>query len=469
MAGPVGPLADAVVIAYTVAAALFALSLLWMGHVPTSRRGNTAAGAGMVIAVGATLAAFPVARADLLAIALLAGAAIGIPISRGIPMTAVPQRTALSHAFGSLAVALVGVAEVMDNSPDIHPATMAVLAVEMVLGFLTFTGSTIAFAKLQDVLSGRPFIYPARRVVTPALLAVAGVSAAMLAADPSSTWLLLPMAAAALAFGFLMVMAIGGADMPTVIAILNSFAGLSAAGLGFVLNNKLLIVAGTLDGASGFILAIAMCKAMNRSFTNVLFGGLGSKVEAAGSAAATGRQAQVFTAEDAAIVLGQARLVVVVPGYGMAVAQAQHVVKELGDVLASKGTDVKFAIHPVAGRMPGHMNVLLAEANVPYDQLWEMERANAVLPEADVALVVGANDVTNPASRNRPESPLYGMPILDVDKAKAVIVVKRSLGAGFSGADNELFYLPRTMMVLGDAKKVLMDVLAALKGSSGGG
>jgi NAD(P) transhydrogenase subunit beta len=268
---------------------------------------------------------------------------------------------------------------------------------------------------------------------------------------------------AALAFGLLMVMAIGGADMPTVIAILNSFAGLSAAGLGFVLNNKLLIVAGTLDGASGFILAVLMCKAMNRSFTAVLFGGMGAKVEAAGSAAAEGRSAQVYTPEDAAIVLSQARLVVIVPGYGMAVAQAQHVVKELADQLRATGCQVVFAVHPVAGRMPGHMNVLLAEANVPNDDLWDMDRANAALPETDVALVVGANDVTNPASRNRPESPLYGMPILDVDKARAVVFIKRSLGSGFAGVDNELFYLPRTMMVLGDAKKVLTEVLVGLK------
>jgi NAD(P) transhydrogenase subunit beta len=460
---PTGLLGDAVLLAYTGAAALFALSLLWMSQVPTARRGNFAAGLGMLAAVAATLVAFHVSRVDLVVVGIVLGAAVGIPISVGIPMTAVPQRTALSHAFGSLGVALVGTADVLQNSPDIHPATLAVLAGEMVLGFLTFTGSVIAFAKLQEWLPGRPWLYPGRGVVTPALLVVAGICAAALVADPSSTWLLAPMAAAALGFGFLMVMAIGGADMPTVIAILNSFAGMSAAGLGFVLNNKLLIVAGTLDGASGFILAVAMCKAMNRSFAGVLFGGLGAKVEAAGSAAAAGRSAQVFAPEDAAIVLGQSRLVVIVLGYGMAVAQAQHVVKELSDALAARGTEVEFAVHPVAGRMPGHMNVLLAEANVPYEKLWEMERANAALPEADVALVVGANDVTNPAARNRPESPLYGMPILDVDKAKAVIFVKRSLGAGFSGADNELFYLPRTMMVLGDAKKVLTDVLAALK------
>jgi NAD(P) transhydrogenase subunit beta len=343
---------------------------------------------------------------------------------------------------------------------------MGVLAVEMILGFLTFTGSVVAFGKLQDLLPGKPLLLPGRRVLTPAVLAAAGLAAALLVADPSQTWLLWPLAAAALAFGVLMVMAIGGADMPTVIAILNSFAGISAAGLGFVLNSKLLIVAGTLDGSSGFILAVVMCKAMNRSFAAVLFGGMGAKVEAAGAAAAGGRQAQVFAPEDAAVVLGQARLVVIVPGYGMAVAQAQHVVKELADALAARGARVAYAIHPVAGRMPGHMNVLLAEANVPYDDLWEMERANAELPDTDVALVVGANDVTNPASRNRPESPLYGMPILDVDKARTVLFVKRSLGSGFAGVDNELFYLPRTMMVLGDAKKVLTQTLTALKGGA---
>jgi H+-translocating NAD(P) transhydrogenase subunit beta len=303
--------------------------------------------------------------------------------------------------------------------------------------------------------------------VSIAILVVAAAVAVFLVAEPSQTFALPIMAAFALAFGFLLVMGIGGADMPTVIAILNSYTGMSAAGLGFVLNNKLLIVAGSLDGSSGFVLALIMSQAMNRSFTNVLFGGVGAKVVkgAPGAAAVQARPVQSLTADDAATILENARSVVIVPGYGMAVAQAQHTVKEVTDLLQERGIDVKYGIHPVAGRMPGHMNVLLAEANVPYDQLWEMEKINPLFPETDVAVVVGANDVTNPAARTKPDSPLYGMPIMNVDKAKTVIFIKRSMSPGFSGSDNELFYLPNTWMIFGDAKKVLSDLAAALKKS----
>ena len=446
---------------YVVSAVLFVLSLKFMADVRTSRAGNFCGVAGMIVAIGATLLAYQTQDTELLIGAVVIGAVIGAPIGLKVAMTAVPQRTAMSHAFGSLAVALVGAAEYYRSAPAIDAFTLSVLSGEMVLGFLTFTGSTIAFAKLQGLISGKPLLYRGRIFVSMGTLAVAVAASVYLVANPGQGAALLVLAGAALLFGFLLVIAIGGADMPTVIAILNSFAGISAAALGFVLDNRLLIVAGTLDGSSGLILGIIMSRAMNRSFTNILFGGVGATtVSASGSAA---RVAQTYTADDVALILRDARSVIIAPGYGMAVAQAQHAVKELADALQARGIDVKYAIHPVAGRMPGHMNVLLAEAQVPYDQLWEMDRVNPLFPGTDVSIVVGANDVTNPAARTRPDSPLYGMPILDVDKARTVVFIKRSMGPGFSGVDNDLFYLPNTMMVLGDAKKVLTDLLAAMR------
>jgi NAD(P) transhydrogenase subunit beta len=446
---------------YVVSAVLFVLSLKFMAEVRTSRLGNLSGVAGMGLAIGATLLAYQSQNTGLLIGAVVVGAVVGSPIGLKVAMTAVPQRTAMSHAFGSLAVALVGAAEYYRQAPSIDPITLSVLSGEMVLGFLTFTGSCIAFAKLQGLISGRPILYRGRMVASLGTLAVAIASAVYLVANPGQELILLLVAGAALLFGFLLVIAIGGADMPTVIAILNSFAGISAAALGFVLNNRLLIVAGSLDGSSGLILGIIMSKAMNRSFTNILFGGVGAIVASGGATEA--KVAQTYTPDDVAIVLRDARSVIIAPGYGMAVAQAQHVVKELADVLQARGIDVKYAIHPVAGRMPGHMNVLLAEAQVPYEQLWEMEKVNPLFPETDVAIVVGANDVTNPAARTKADSPLYGMPILNVDKSRTVVFVKRSMGPGFSGVDNDLFYLPNTMMVLGDAKKVLTDLLASVR------
>jgi NAD(P) transhydrogenase subunit beta len=448
---------------YVLSVVLFALSLKFMSQVRTSRLGNLSGVLGMVSAIAGTLLAYQVHQVDLLVGAVVIGAVIGSPIGLKVAMTAVPQRTAMSHAFGSLAVALVGAAEYYQDAATIDPASLAVLCGEMVLGFLTFTGSCMAFAKLQGLISGRPVLFRGRSVVNIAVLAGAAGTAVYLVANPLFGGLVPVMAFLALLFGFLLVLGIGGADMPTVIAILNSFAGLSAAALGFVLDNKLLIVAGSLDGSSGLILALIMSQAMNRSFTNILFGGFGavSTTEQQPSAQA-GRTVQSYTVEDAAVALQSARSVVFVPGYGMAVAQAQHAVKELADVLEGRGIDVKYAIHPVAGRMPGHMNVLLAEAQVPYDQLWEMDRINPLFAETDVAVVVGANDVTNPAARTKPDSPLYGMPILDVDKAKTVVFVKRSTSPGFAGVENELFYLPNTMMVFGDAKKVLTELVAAV-------
>ncbi len=446
---------------YVLSAVLFVLSLKFMSDVRTSRAGNFCGVAGMAVAIGATLLAYQTRNTGLLIGAVVIGAVVGTPIGLKVAMTAVPQRTAMSHAFGSLAVALVGAAEYYGSAPAIDAFTLSVLCGEMVLGFLTFTGSTIAFAKLQGIISGKPLLYRGRMYVSMGTLAAAVAASVYLVANPAQSVALLVLAGAALLFGFLLVIAIGGADMPTVIAILNSFAGISAAALGFVLDNRLLIVAGTLDGSSGLILGIIMSRAMNRSFTNILFGGVGAvKASAAGAA---NRVAQTYTAEDVATILRDARSVIIAPGYGMAVAQAQHAVKELADALQARGIDVKYAIHPVAGRMPGHMNVLLAEAQVPYDQLWEMDRVNPLFPGTDVSIVVGANDVTNPAARTRQDSPLYGMPILDVDKARTVVFIKRSMGPGFSGVDNDLFYLSNTMMVLGDAKRVLTDLLAALR------
>jgi NAD(P) transhydrogenase subunit beta len=450
---------------YVVAIIFFAISIRGLSEVKTSRYGNWLAAAGMGVAIVATLSAYAVQRTDLLVIAVAVGAIVGAPIALKVPMTAVPQRTAVSHAFGSLAVALVGTAEYYQRLPGIDSYTMTVLTAEMILGYLTFMGSCIAFAKLQGLIPGRPFVYGGRNFVSLSVLGVAVILGIYLIANPTQSFVLPIMAGFALLFGLLLVMAIGGADMPTVIAILNSYAGMSAAALGFVLNNQVLIVAGALDGSSGFILAVIMSQAMNRSFTNVLFGGVGAVTSsaAAGPAAAGGRTAAAYTVDDVATILDSARSVVFVPGYGMAVAQAQHVVKEIADILEAKGIDVKYGIHPVAGRMPGHMNVLLAEAQVPYDQLWEMDRINPLFPETDVVIVVGANDVTNPAARTRPDSPLFGMPIMNVDKAKTVVFVKRSMSPGFAGVENELFYLPNTMMVFGDAKKVLADLVASLK------
>ena len=450
---------------YLVGAALFVLSIKWMGQVRTSRRGNWAGSLAMVLAVAGTLMAITFSGTSYawIGAAVVLGAVIGVPMAVLMPMTAVPQRTALSHAFGGLAAGLVGTAEYLENAPNIPKFVMGALGAEMLLGYLTFTGSLLAFGKLQEIIPTRPIIYPGRNVVTMGTLLLAIASAVYLVINPGQEIALYVLMATSLAFGLFLVMPIGGADMPTVIAILNAYAGLSAAAMGFVLNNKLLIIAGALDGSSGLILSILMCKAMNRSFANVLFGGVGQIVAKATGNDGPAKQVKAYTVEDAVTMLEDARLVIVVPGYGMAVAQAQHAVKELASVLAARGTDVKFAIHPVAGRMPGHMNVLLAEADVSYDQLLELEHVNPLFPEADMAIVLGANDVVNPAARNKPDSPLYGMPILEVDKARTIMIIKRSMNPGFAGIDNDLFYLENTMMVFGDAKKVMTEIVADFK------
>jgi NAD(P) transhydrogenase subunit beta len=446
--------------AYLTATALFILSLIWMSSPKTARRGVRAGEVGMVLAIGGTLLHQGIVDYTWILIALVLGSIIGVPLGL-VQMTAVPQRTALSHAFGALCVTLVGTAEFYLQAPGVERFTMAVLAAEVVLGSLTFTGSLMAAGKLQEVLPQRPITYRGQNVVNLGLLALALVLAAVLVIDPSKTWLFPAILVIPLAFGVLMIIPIGGADMPTVISLLNSYAGLSAAAMGFVLDNKLLIVAGALDGASGFILSVNMAKAMNRSFTNVLFGAFG-QVQATAAGEAVERPVRSATAEEAAALLAAANSVVIVPGYGMAVAQAQHKVRELFDALGRRGIDVKFGIHPVAGRMPGHMNVLLAEADIPYDKLLDMEEINGDLPQTDVALIIGANDVTNPSARDDPNSPIYGMPILEVDRARTVMVIKRGMSPGFAGIDNPLYYLDHTLMLFGDARSFVSDIVREL-------
>ena len=449
-------------VAYLIATALFVLSLKWLSSPTTARRGVFAGEAGMLLAVAGTLLHKGIVDYKWVAIALVLGTIIGIPLGK-VQMTAVPQRTALSHAFGALCVTLVGTAEFYLRAPNIAPFMMAVLSMEVILGSLTFTGSLMAAGKLQEVLPQRPITYKGQNFVNLGLLGLSVVIAIILVIHPEQTRLFPAMIIIPLFFGVMMVIPIGGADMPTVISLLNSYAGLSAAAMGFVLSSKLLIIAGALDGSSGFILSVIMSKAMNRSFTNVLFGGFG-QIQVTAGGAKEAPPVRSATPEEAAGILAAASKVVIVPGYGMAVAQAQHKVREMYDALTKKGVDVTFGIHPVAGRMPGHMNVLLAEADIPYDKLLEMDQVNGDLPQTDVALIIGANDVTNPAARTDPGSPIYGMPILDVDKARTVMVIKRSMATGFAGIDNPLYYLDKTLMLFGDAKSFVGSIVRELTG-----
>ena len=460
-------------VAYIVASCLFILALHWMNTPATARNGVYAGVAGTAIAILTTWADPSVIHHVWIIVAIAAGFAVGIPLSR-VPLTAVPQRTALSHAFGGIAAGLVGTAEYylrLGSEPAwLTPFHMVALIAEIVLGYLTFTGSLMAAGKLQEVkwVPQRPVTYPGQNLVNLVLFLATVALAAALAMHPTAAWapFLFPVVILfALMFGVLLIIPIGGADMPTVIAILNSYAGLSAVAMGFVLDSKLLITAGALDGSSGLILAIIMCKAMNRSFTNVLFGAFGQvqQVKAGGEQ----KQYKSETPEGAAQVLEQASFVVIIPGYGMAVAQAQHKVRELYDQLKKRGVTVKFAIHPVAGRMPGHMNVLLAEADIPYTDLVEMDDINHDMPQADVALVVGANDVVNPAAHDDKSSPIYGMPIIEASKARTIFAIKRSKSPGFAGIDNDLYFSDRTWMLFGDAKVVIGELVKELSGGSG--
>ena len=450
---------------YLAAAALFILSLRWLSDPKTARRGVGAGVAGMAAAIVGTLLHPEIVNFTWIVVAFVVGTAIGVPLSR-VPLTAVPQRTALSHAFGGLAAGLVGTAKysLWLHDGELTTFRMGAIGVEVILGFVTFTGSLMAAGKLMEIVPTRPMTYRGQNVINLGFLAVAAGAAVVLLFKPDM-WQLFPaIIVLSLLFGVLLIMPIGGADMPTVISLLNAYAGLAAVAMGFVLENKVLITAGALDGSSGLILSIIMCRAMNRSFSNVLFGAFGQVQTTA--AAGEARTVKSGTPRDAADLLENASRVVIVPGYGMAVAQAQHRVREIYDQLTRRGIDVKFAIHPVAGRMPGHMNVLLAEAEVPYDALIEMDEINRDLPQTDVVLVVGANDVVNPAARHDSKSPIYGMPIIDADRAKFVIANKRSMNPGFAGIDNELYYADNTLMLFGDAKAVLGDVVKALAGDS---
>jgi NAD(P) transhydrogenase subunit beta len=448
--------------AYLIASALFIFSLKWMSSPATARHGIWAGEIGMVLAIAGTLLHHGIVDYKWIAVGLVLGSGIGIPLGM-VQMTAVPQRTALSHAFGALCVTLVGTAEFYLGTQNNSKFGLSVLSMEVILGGLTFTGSLMAAGKLQEILPQRPITYKGQNFVNFLLFVVAVGSAVWLVLHPEAKQLFPVVVGVSLLFGILLVIPIGGADMPTVISLLNGYAGLSAAAMGFVLQNKLLIIAGALDGSSGLILSVIMSKAMNRSFSNVLFGAFG-QVQAAAAGAQEAKPVRSATPEEAAAILSAANKVVIVPGYGMAVAQAQHKVRELYDILTKKGIDVRFAIHPVAGRMPGHMNVLLAEADIPYDRLIEMDEINGDFPQTDVALVIGANDVTNPAARNDQSSPIFGMPILDVDRAHTVMVIKRGMSPGFAGIDNPLYYLPNNLMLFGDAKKFVGDIVRELSG-----
>ena len=458
-------------VTYLAATALFVFALHWMNGPKTARRGVFAGVGAMSLGIVGTLLTPGLVNWGWITVAVALGFALGIPLS-WVPLTAVPQRTALSHAFGGLAAGLVGTAKyylwLSEGPENLTALRMSAIIAEIILGYLTFTGSLMAAGKLQEVkwIPQRPVTYPFQNASNLGLLGIAVVCGVALVFQPTQLSYLFPVIIVlSLAFGVLLIIPIGGADMPTVISLLNSYAGLSAVAMGFVLDNKLLVTAGALDGSSGLILSIIMCRAMNRSFTNVLFGAFGQvqQKKAAGEQKAVKQE----TSEGAAQAMEQASLVVIVPGYGLAVARAQQRVRELYDQLTRRGVDVKFAIHPVAGRMPGHMNVLLAEADIPYDRLVEMSEINHDMPQCDVCLVIGANDVVNPAARHDRTSPIFGMPIIDADKAKMCLAIKRTMNPGFAGIDNELYSADRTYMLFGDAKAVVGDLVKQLSGGSG--
>ncbi|HSP96830.1 MAG TPA: NAD(P)(+) transhydrogenase (Re/Si-specific) subunit beta [Candidatus Dormibacteraeota bacterium] len=451
--------------AYILSAAMFILGLKGLSSPKFARAGMLLAAYGMALAVIGTLFHSHIVNYTWIAIGMVIGATAGGWMGLRIPMTAVPQRTALSHSLGALAACLVGVSEYFRFQGGLSRVTLTALGFEVVVGGLTFTGSLMAAGKLQELLPGRPITYRGQNIINLSLMGLIVSIAGYLVISQAATPLFYLMVAMAFVFGLLLVIPIGAADMPVVIALLNSYGGLADAAMGFVLFNKIQIVTGSLDGTSGFLLSLLMCRAMNRSATNVLFGAFGAVTseDAAAAAAEAKGSVRSITADETAVLFETSGKVIIVPGYGMAVAQAQHAVAELASILGERGIDVRYAIHPVAGRMPGHMNVLLAEANVPYEQLVEMEQINPYFPEADIVLVVGANDVTNPAARTNKASPLYGMPILDVEKAKSIIVLKRSMRPGFAGVDNELYYNERCMMLFGDAKDSITKLISELK------
>ena len=458
-----------VLIAYLVAGICFILALRGLSSPESSRRGNRAGMLGMAIAVATTLAIHDIAALWEIAIAIAVGGAIGLVTARKIQMTAMPQLVAAFHSLVGMAAVLVGAAAFLNPGaygilgPDgIHQLSRVEMGLGVAIGAITFSGSVIAFLKLNGNMSGKPILLPARHVINLGTLAAILGLIAYFTFD-QSPWVFFTAMGLAFLIGFLLIIPIGGADMPVVISMLNSYSGWAAAAMGFTLHNSAMIITGALVGSSGAILSYIMCRAMNRSFISVIAGGFGGEAVAGAGAAAIYRPYKRGSAEDAAFLMSQADQVIIVPGYGMAVSQAQHALREMTDLLKEKGVRVKFAIHPVAGRMPGHMNVLLAEANVPYDEVFELEDINSEFAQTDVAFVIGANDVTNPAAKTDKGSPIYGMPVLDVEKARTVLFVKRSMGGvGYAGVDNELFYRDNTMMLLADAKKMVEEIVKNL-------
>ena len=457
-------------LSYLVAAALFIVGLKKLGSPATARNGNRVAAVGMLIAIVATLLHQQVLNYEMVLVAIAIGGAIGLIMAIRVEMTAMPQMVGLLNGFGGAASSLVAIGEFWRyiHSPDVVPLSETVtIVLSVLIGGVTFTGSLLAFVKLEGMIGGAPITFPFQQPFNLTLLGLFLVGSGLLIADPHQPLIFLGLIGISLILGVLFVLPIGGADTPVVISLLNSFSGLAASAAGFVLMNNMLIIAGALVGASGIILTEIMCKAMNRSLANVLFSAFGSaQSSGAGSSGGTtgeARHLHAIDAEEAAMMLGYAKSVVIVPGYGMAVAQAQHTVRELADQLERLGVEVRYAIHPVAGRMPGHMNVLLAEANVPYPKLYDMDDINPAFEQTDVALVIGANDVVNPAARYDKDSPIYGMPILEVDRAHHTIVIKRGMNAGFSGVENELFYKDKTMMLFGSAKPMVEQLVAAVK------
>jgi NAD(P) transhydrogenase subunit beta len=451
-------------LAYLIAAVCFIVALSGLSGPKTARAGNLIGAAGMAIAIGMTFATPGLSRFGLMAGAMALGAVIGFPAARLVKMTAIPQMVAAFNGVGGGAATLIALATFL-KAPDSGLAVYQVVEVlfGVVIGSVSFSGSIIAFAKLQELVTGRPITYPGQQVMN-GVVGVAILGLGVTACISPHTWLITAVAVLALLFGIAFVLPIGGADVPVLISLLNSFTGLAVAASGFVLHSVVLVVAGTLVGASGTLLTRMMSAAMGRSLPNILFSAFGSVITAtAGTEAGGDRTVRSANADDIAVLLAYSNKVIIVPGYGLAVAQAQHTARELAELLESRGVEVIYAIHPVAGRMPGHMNVLLAEANVPYDQLKEMDDANPEFQTADVALVVGANDVVNPAAKNSPGSPIYGMPILAVDEAKNIVFLKRSMRPGFAGIDNELLFDPKTTLLFGDAKDSLSKLVAAIK------
>ena len=454
---------------YLVASVLFILALRGLSHPETARQGLTFGMTGMALAIVTTLLLPQVSAWLIILLGIAVGGSVGTYTANKIAMTALPQLMAAFHSLVGLAAVFVAAAAFftpeafgIGTHDDIHLSSLIEMALGLAIGAITFTGSIIAWGKLQGKISGKPVVFKGQHALN-AALGVLLVFLIFMLCTTESAFFFWMIALVALALGILMIIPIGGADMPVIVSMLNSYSGWAAAGIGFTLHNNLLIITGALVGASGAILSYIMCKGMNRSFLSVLLGGFGGEQSAGTSASMEGRSAKIGAAEDAAYIMKNASKVIIVPGYGMAVSQAQHALREMGDILKKHGVEVKYAIHPVAGRMPGHMNVLLAEANVPYDEVFEMEDINRDFSQADVAYVIGANDITNPAAKNDPSSPIYGMPVLDVEKAKTVLFVKRSMGSGYAGIDNPLFFEDNTMMLLGDAKAMTENIIKAFE------